>query len=79
MSDLHGNEKTVVAPQTETAVLPVNEKGEQIHSVTESAENTESQQQGRMAKMFTYMKTRDFWIVIILGCVLVVGPSCTLR
>lgn len=70
MSEYYRNEKEVAPARPEAAVLPGEEKDQQVHSVAESADNSDRQepeQQGRMARMFTYMKTRDFWILIILG------------
>lgn len=71
MSEYYTNDKEVVPARPEAAALSGEEK--QVHYVAESTDNSDRQepeQKGRMARMFTYMKTRDFWIVVLLGCVL---------
>jgi solute carrier family 35 protein F1/2 len=74
MSEYYENDKEVAPTRPEAAVLSGEEKNQQVHSVAESSENSDRQQEpeqkGRLARMFTYMKTRDFWIVIVLGYVL---------
>jgi hypothetical protein len=70
MSEYYANDKEVVPARPEAAVLSGEEK--QVHSVAESTDNSDRQepeQKGRMARMFTYMKTRDFWLVVLIGCV----------
>jgi hypothetical protein len=70
MSEYYANDKEGVPARPEAAILSGEEKNQQVQSVAESTENSdrlEPEQQGRMARMFTYMKTRDFWIVILLG------------
>lgn len=81
MSELHENEKTAVIAeaQPQTAV-PEVEKNQHVHSVAESTESSDRGQgqeqeqeqptKGRWSKLFTYMKTRDFWLLLILGQVI---------
>jgi len=74
MSEHHSNDKEVVPARPEAAVLSGEEKNQQAHYVAESTDNSDRQepeQKGRMAQMFTYMKTRDFWIVVLLGYVFI--------
>lgn len=87
MSETYINEKTaaVTEAQPQPARGAEEVKNEQVHSVAESTESSdqgqapeqEPEQQGRFRRMFEYMKTRDFWLVIILGYV--VGSSKTER
>lgn len=71
MSEYYANDKQVAPARPEAAVLSGEEKN-QVHSVAESTDNSDrlEPEQGRMARMFTYMKTRDFWLVVLLGYVL---------
>lgn len=62
---------------------PEGEKGQQVRSVADSAESSdrgqepgqELQQQegeqekrpGQFKRLFAYMKTRDFWLLLLLG------------
>jgi solute carrier family 35, member F1/2 len=80
MSELHENEKTAVVtesqPQSALPEVLQGEKNEQVLAVAESTESSdrgqeqqeeEGQQKGRFARLFTYVKTRDFWILLVLG------------
>lgn len=68
MSEYYTNDKEVAPARPEAAVLSGEEKN-QVHSVAESKDDSDRQEpeQGRMGRMFTYMKTRDFWLVVLLG------------
>ncbi|BCR95292.1 uncharacterized protein AKAW2_20232S [Aspergillus luchuensis] len=72
------NEKSAAVADVQPQPQYSTEKTEQVHTVTESSEQTgqsqdqEAQQeqqptQSRAARLFAYMKTRDFWLVLILG------------
>lgn len=72
------NEKSAAVADVQPQPEYSTEKTEQVHTVTETSEQTsqphdqEAQQeqqptQGRAARLFAYMKTRDFWLVLILG------------
>lgn len=72
------NEKSAAVADVQPQPQYSTEKTEQVHTVTESSEQTsqsqdqEAQQeqqptQSRAARLFAYMKTRDFWLVLLLG------------
>ena len=73
------NEKTSAVADVQPQPQIQGEKNEQVHTVTESPDNVSQVQeqqlqqqqqqpgQSRAARLFAYMKTRDFWIVLILG------------
>lgn len=74
MAEYYPDDKEVAPARPEAAVLSGEEKNQQVHSIAESTDNSDRQepkQQGRMGRMFTYMKTRDFWIVVVLGYALI--------
>lgn len=74
MSTYFESEKTSAV--TEVQPQPPTEKNEQLHSVTESpatgsqdqpGEQQQESQEGRFRQLFRYMRTRDFWLLILLG------------
>ncbi|PYI15697.1 DUF914 domain membrane protein [Aspergillus japonicus CBS 114.51] len=77
MSTYFESEKTSAV--TEVQPQPPTEKNEQLHSVTESpavgsqdqpGEQQQESQEGRFRQLFRYMRTRDFWLLILLGQVI---------
>ncbi|PYH88481.1 DUF914-domain-containing protein [Aspergillus ellipticus CBS 707.79] len=77
MSAMPENEKTAVVAEVQPQPEYQGEKNEQAYTVTEAPENAaqasdpeQQQPQGRAAKLFAYMKTREFWMVLFLGQIL---------
>ncbi|RAL15304.1 DUF914-domain-containing protein [Aspergillus homomorphus CBS 101889] len=78
MANYYESEKTSAMAEVQPQPTTPGEKNEQLHSVAESPElgsqgqagEQQEPQQGRFRQLFSYMRTRDFWLLILLGQVI---------